>query len=489
VRTPLKRAEDQRGYTLVEVMVASLVLAVGIFAAFTMLDSAGKAAATNNSRVAASNLAREISEYARGTDYDQLQPSTLVSALRSHSRITGISNWRIQRRNMTYTVAASVCTFDDPKDGLSATDPPNACSPKAAAVAGAPTEINPDDFRRVTLRVSWRDRTGNHAITQSALVVNPSGGLGPRITSFPQPTAQVTSGTAVSWSSPSNPLTTTAADAVHWTVDDGVSQGDLGGGGATSWGFSWNLGTLGTAPFTMDGTYLVSAQAFDAAGIPGETRSVTVQVNRRIPYAPTNVKLGRNVQFGGVVDLDWSANLERDVLGYRVWRVGLLGARTQICMDSGLDYTVKTSCTDTSPNGLTLPAGTPNYVVVAVDRTDLAAASSTVRNGDEFGGFLPVQSTRPNAPVVNTPTVVGGVPVVTWTAPTVDSAAGQRPIRLYRIYRDGGTSLADRYDVTVDSSTTWKDPNPGNTTSHRYWVSAVDDRNNESNPSNGVTSP
>jgi prepilin-type N-terminal cleavage/methylation domain-containing protein len=489
VRTSVKRAREEAGFTLVEVLVASIILAVGIFAAFTMLDTAGRTAATNNARTAASNLAREISEYARGTDYDLLQPGTLVSSLRTHARITGPSNWKIERRGVTYTVKSSVCTFDDPKDGLAAADPPNPCSPKAAVVAGAPVEVNPDDFRRVTLKLTWTDRSGNHGMTQTALVVNPSGGLGPRITNFPEPAAQVTSGTSVSWTAAVNPVTTTAADALRWTVDDGISQGELSGSSATSWAFAWDLGTAGTAPFTMDGTYLVSAQAFDARGVPGESRSVTVHVNRSLPFAPTSVKLGRNVQHGGVVDLDWARNAERDVIGYRVWRVGLLGARTQICTDSGLTYTVKTSCTDRSPNGLTLPAGLPNYVVAAVDRTDLKADTSTVRDGAENGVFLPAVSERPDEPVVNTPTIVDGLPLLTWTAPSVDASAGQRPIRLYRIYRDGGTSLSDRRDVTVDASTTWTDPNPGSTTSHKYWVSAVDDRNNESNPSNGVISP
>jgi hypothetical protein len=131
----------------------------------------------------------------------------------------------------------------------------------------------------------------------------------------------------------------------------------------------------------------------------------------------------------------------------------------------------------------------PNYVVAAVDRTDLKATSSTVRSGDETGIFLPAQSTQPDPPVVDTPTIVDGLPVVTWTAPSVNAGAGQRPIRLYRIYRDGGTSLGDRYDVTVDASTTWTDPKPGNTTVHKYWVTAVDDRNNESSASNQVFSP
>jgi prepilin-type N-terminal cleavage/methylation domain-containing protein len=489
VHTSTQKARAEAGFTLVEVLVASLVLAIGIFAAFTMLDAAGRTAATNNARVGATNLAREISEYARGTDYDSLQPGTLVAALRSHSRIAGPTNWTIERRGVTYTIQATVCTFDDPKDGLGATDPPNACTPKAAAVAGAPAEVNPDDFRRVSLRLGWTDRRGSHSLSQAALIVNPSGGLGPRITDFPEPATQITAGNSVSWTAAGNPVTTTPADALHWAVDDGVSQGDISGASATNWAFAWDLGTLGTPPFTMDGTYQVSAQAFDPRGVPGEARSVTVHVNRRIPYAPTNLTLGRNGQHGGVVDLDWSRNAEHDVLGYRVWRIGLLGGRTQICTDSGLDYTVLTSCVDKTPNGLTLPVGLPDYVVAAVDRTDLKASSSTVRNGDETGGFLPASSTRPDAPVANTPTIVDGLPVVTWTAPTVNTAAGQRPIRFYRIYRDGGTSLNDRYDVTVNASTTWTDPNPGSSTVHKYWISAVDDRNNESDPSNQVFSP
>jgi prepilin-type N-terminal cleavage/methylation domain-containing protein len=490
VRIPAQRT-GEAGFTLVEVLMASLVLAIGVFASFSMLDAAGKTAATNNARVGASNLAREISEYARGTDYDLLQPSQVVAALRTHSRINGLGNWTIERRGVTYTISASVCTFDDPKDGLSATDPPNACTPKAAAVAGAPVEVNPDDFRRVALTLTWEDRGGGHTLKQTALVVNPSGGLGPRITDFPEPSSQISASTAtaVTWTLATNPVKTTNADALHWTVDDGVSQGDLSGAGATNWAFSWDLGTLGTSPFTMDGTYLVSAQAFDSRGVPGEARAVTVHVNRRIPYAPSSVTVGRNERHGRVVDLDWARNAERDVIGYRVWRVGLLGDRTQVCMDSGLDYTVAASCTDTAPNGLTLPAGLPNYVVAAVDRTDLKATSSTVRSGDETGIFLPAQSTQPDPPVVDTPTIVDGLPVVTWTAPSVNAGAGQRPIRLYRIYRDGGTSLGDRYDVTVDASTTWTDPKPGNTTVHKYWVTAVDDRNNESSASNQVFSP
>ena len=133
---------------------------------------------------------------------------------------------------------------------------------------------------------------------------------------------------------------------------------------------------------------------------------------------------------------------------------------------------------------ISLGAGVPNYEVAAIDRVDLKATSSSLRDGDKKALSIPLTtSTRPDEPTGLSVSVVDGSPVVTWTAPSVNAAAGQRPIRLYRIYRDGGTSLADRYDVTVDNSTTWTDPSPGNTAGHTYWVTAVDDTNNESNPS------
>ena len=198
--------------------------------------------------------------------------------------------------------------------------------------------------------------------------------------------------------------------------------------------------------------------------------------------------MGRNGQHGGVVDLDWQRNSERDVVGYRVWRVSALGmTRTQICDDSGLSYTVKTSCTDTNPGGITLPPGVDDYEVAAVDYTDLKAGTG-LRDGDKDGVNLAATSTRPDSPVLEVPTIVDGAPVLKWSTPAA-AGVGQLPIRLYRIYRDGGTSLNDRYDVTVDASTTWTDANTGLFTSHKYWVTAVDTSNNESDPSNWVQSP
>ena len=122
----MTRLRDSSGFSLVEVMIGALILLVGAGAAFSLIDNANRSASSNSARVGATNLGRELAEYARNTDYDLLQPSQIIDALRQRPRIAGTlsgSTWKIERRGVTYTISASVCTFDDPKDGLGATAP------------------------------------------------------------------------------------------------------------------------------------------------------------------------------------------------------------------------------------------------------------------------------------------------------------------------------------------------------------------------------
>ena len=467
----IRNLRDQSGFTLIEVMVAALVLAVGLSATFALIDRANSSVSQNNARMAGTNLGRELVEYARGTDYDLLQPDDVEAALRSHARVEGDgSPWRLERRRVTYTVDVEVCAFDDPKDGLSATPPPNACTPAASPVAGAPAEINPDDFRRVTFAIAWSDKGGAHTLEQTAMVVNPAGGLGPQIKTFTGPVGDVT-GSTVHFD-----VTTSPAQTVRWSVDDGVSQGELSGSGLEDWDIDWSLDTFAVG----DGTYRVSAQAFDSRGVPGEARAFVVNVNRFAPLEVTDVEGGRNVQHGGVVDIRWARSPERDVIGYRVYRVLPSGSTERICDDPSLTYTAHTSCVDTSPPGGALI----DYQVVAVDRAVLSAASSTPREGALLQTALAIgpAGAEPAMPTdLAVTTDSAGLPVLTWT-PVPDGAL---PILFYRIYRDAGTGLGGRYDVTITNDATYTDPKP-DADSHTYWVTAVDSAFNESSPSDPV---
>jgi prepilin-type N-terminal cleavage/methylation domain-containing protein len=472
----------QSGFTLIEVLAAMLILALGAGAAFTLIDAANRSVTSNNARTAGTNLQRELAEYARGTDYDLLQTGQIVPALRKHGAVQGTlsgGTWTIERRGVTYTVKASACTFDDPKDGLSATPPPNAC-PAAAPVAGAPSEVNPDDFRRVTFATTWTARGRSGKSTQSTLIVNPAGALGPRIVEFTEPTIQVTTNSLQWGPALTLHLKSTAASAVHWTTDD-LSTGDAAGG-PTDWTFTWNLGTRlsTTSPWVRDGTYTVQAQAFDGRGVPGEAKIVTIHVNRGVPAKVGDLVAGYNAS-RNVVDMHWKRYDERDLQGYVVIRDA---DSKQICPKVGA-LQEGVSCTDFAP----LPSST--YSVYAADCVDLLNGVNCTHRGvpdttPALGTSTPSNPTTAGQPTGLSAAVIDGKPTLTWTAPSAGPAG---PIRLYRIYRDTGTGVLDRYDETVTSATTYTDPNPGSTTAHTYWVTAVDQSFNEGPPSDPIVAP
>jgi prepilin-type N-terminal cleavage/methylation domain-containing protein len=481
---PTASRRGERGFTLIEVMIAATVLVVGMLSTFKLIDSANTTTSLNGARVGAMGLAREIVEYARGTDYDKLTPTTLENALRQRPSLAGNSGepWVVRRRGVSYTITPSVCTFDDPKDGLATTPPDNACP--AAASLNANVDANPDDFRRVTLKLDWTIRGRTGTLTQSALTVNPTGALGPRLISVWDPSAsnyEAGPGTSqVQWGVSGHPLTSTTAAGVHWSVDNRISGGDASGG-PTTWSFNWGLGTERLTPLTLDntwvpdGNYEVQVQAVDGRGVPGEARTVTVHVNRHAPAALAGVAGGYNAQFGGVVDMHWQAYGERDVVGYQVYRDDPTVASNLVCNLT----TDKTSCTDPNPGS---PGSTHSYYLRAMDCTSLLGSCSPRPGTNTRLDVTLTGGTALPAPDGLTGTVTDGLPTLTWTP--VPGAI------FYRIYRDGsGATLSDRYDETISSDARYTDPHPGDTTNHTYWVTAVDSTFNESPASASITTP
>ena len=97
--------DDERGYTLVELLVAAFVLVVGMAGAFALLDGANATTVGNNARMGGTNLSRELLEDARSVDYDALAPSTIAGALQAKMGVTGSpSPWIVARRGIKYTV-------------------------------------------------------------------------------------------------------------------------------------------------------------------------------------------------------------------------------------------------------------------------------------------------------------------------------------------------------------------------------------------------
>src|SRR5262245_65960474 len=80
-RRRLARLHDERGFTLLEVLVAAVVVAVALLSMFGLLDSSLRASAATQAREGATNLARQILEDARTIPYAQLYPSSIIGAL------------------------------------------------------------------------------------------------------------------------------------------------------------------------------------------------------------------------------------------------------------------------------------------------------------------------------------------------------------------------------------------------------------------------
>ena len=462
------------GFSIVEILVATFVLVVGMLGVLVLLTGALRTTSVNITRVGATNLARELVERTRGLDYDDMSGALVKTRLQAQGMGSG-TPWTAERRGVTYTIDASSCTYDDPADKLASPPPAGVCTPQPTGVTG---DGNGEDFRRTTFTVSWVENGGaQRSAAQSTLVVNPSGGLGPRIVSFTPITQTITTGV----SSASVAWTTTPATTLRWVVDDGASMGSSTG--STSFTSVWNIGTSGSGSEILDGDYEMSAQPFDDRDIAGEAKRANIVLNRRQTYPPPSLSGGHDTRAGDWVDLQWAQNSERDLRGYRVFWAGADGVDgnaddAPVCPGPAVTAplgTGVTSCTDLSP-----PAGATTYYVVAVDR----APNGQDRDGDRRVLSIGAPGARPNPPAgALTLTTVDAQPHLSWNPPSSGSAA------FYRIYRDGtSVGFADRYGRTSGTGTTFVDENPG-TASHQYWVTTIDSAFNESDPIGPVSWP
>lgn len=442
-----------QGFTLVEVMIAGFVLVTGVLGAVTLVNGANRSTYTTKQRDAATNLVRQIIEGARSIPYSQLSQNDFAADLKALPGLsdTGAgSGWTIQRRGITYTVSATVCTADDPSDGVGVHDAGQFCSDSSAT---GTADTNPDDYKRVTADVSWTSPAGAQTVRQTTIVNNSGSAAGPPVATLtmtspflspPSASPITTNPAAASFSV----ATTDAASTVSWSID-GNNSGQASGSG-TAWTFSWPLSSL------TDGSYTVTAIAYDSTGQAGTPRSLTIALNRFSPLAPTGLNAGRN---GSVVDAEWLPNAERDVVRYRLKRVAA-GGDVTVC------DTTASSCQDTSP-----PAGASlSYYVVAVD---LDTNGVNREGAHSSNAVVTATNHAPNAPTSLAGANSGPSTTLTWVAPSPQDQDAGDSIAFYRIYRDGVT-YADRYDRTGTGSTlTYTDTHTGGQ-QHSYSITAVD---------------
>lgn len=534
---------------MVEVLVAIMIFTAAVLGALALINTANLTALSDRARAGGVSLARQIQEGARGAGssvaYSQLTngcpspgslnnpcatTSSIVAALQSQPGLapdagSPAGTWQITRANIAYTVKVSVCTMDDPADGLGGHDGGGYCVDNQGAGS---VDSDADDYKRVSIQVDWGGTSGANTIRAISLI-NSSGVNGPGVTCLRQTGSSCPNAPLIT-NSATTAIDFTASVAgspvtLDWRVDGAYKGTVVPSGGSAA--FTWTLGTTGTAGAVADGTYEISAVASDANGNPGNIGTVQVQVNRRAPAAPDTFMAGRNVVLEGNgtiggVDLDWLPSSDKDILYYRVYsKTGTSGTpvlehQTQDASVTGwTDLTIAALPTYGAPFSWPgdcdpFPADpTPVfYWAVAVDQNGAAVREGTAspqidvnacnHKPKNIGGF---SKTSNSDGTVTFDWDIPGNPVDP-DVPAGDSIYG------YRVYRwdNGGHTESvpptDRYEYLIPPNVTscvagsgtkpwpcWTDtsPRPGGL-SLAYCVRAVDEHMQESDKCSGKQS-
>ena len=505
---------------MIELLAATVVLAVGIVGVFEALIVSAHSTTVNHIRQGETSLARELTEDIRSLAYTQLTPSGIAAALQpvvSGSTLSG-STLTVTRTNYTssntatYTYSASfgACSLDDPADGYGDHSQPPAsggswCPDVAPSGTQDPT---PDDYKRVTVTITPTGANTTPTLQQTILVYSRAN-HGPAVSCLsvnstcPGTNQTETTGSSLTF----NVTTTSPATSIQWLVNGNPpSAAQVGTGnvdpytvtGTTS-SFTWNFPLTGSQ--TIDGTYTITAVAYDANGNSGTGSSLQVTVNTHQVIAPTSVTAGWNHQIGGV-DVQWVPSVDQDVLYYNVYSQVGTNTPTKVCSAvHGLscsdltapspEASLPSTCTSSSQSYTTQNL----YWVVGVDTdpTTGQPRESTLLSPKVDANLC---DHPPYAPTLGG-TLSGGQMALNWTAPSPADPDSWETVQSWRVYRWSGTGpgfpggrleLVGALNAQNQSVTSWTDanPDPGGV-QQNYCVTAVDTHLNESVCSNTVT--
>jgi hypothetical protein len=433
-RARLDGPSAEAGFTIIEVMVAAVLLLVGMLGVVTMVDQATSSVQQTKQREGATNLVREVVEQARAIPYTQLNDAALTSRLQALPELAGDSQtpWVITRRGMRYTVTATVCAIDDPRDGLGDQAAGGFCAGQSSGTA----DNTPSDHKRVTVAAVYTERGRDRTVRATTMIATNGAADAPAVQSLKatspvqgtptEPMVTSTSTTSVTFEAEAS----STASSVRWSVD-GVDRGTATAS-AGRWTFTLSLNA---APALVDGTYEIGAWALDATGAEGAPFTIRLRLIRTAAAAPAVPTVGANrVWVAGAataaVELEWVENAARNVVGYRVYRGS---DTTPICPGSMEVLSTRTSCIDLAPT-----YGTYTLKALYVD----AAAAVQESAGTTVGPVVPPGPTTlfpTSATTASTTNCAAGARTLTAAAPAAGTAVMNSALRLCT---DAGTAFA-----------------------------------------------
>ncbi len=151
--TPVRPgAAGEDGFTIIEVMVAMVILLVGVLGTLTIIQGSLASTSRTNAREQGTNLARDLVERTRQAAYANitmdLAPATLRATL-PPSEVGALSGstFNVRRRSVDYTVTVFACSIDDPSDGAGQGNAkfcaaPNSVSAPGGSAPGPAASIN-----------------------------------------------------------------------------------------------------------------------------------------------------------------------------------------------------------------------------------------------------------------------------------------------------------------------------------------------------------
>jgi hypothetical protein len=247
-RHAVARALEETGETMVEVMVAALLIALMAAAIFTGLGSVADIAGGQRHQAEASELAQQDEQRLRGLNVTELASSTGATGATA-AALYGNASYNQTVDGETYTVA-STAQF------VTASTTSASCTSSASSNA---------DYIETTSKVTWQNSNDHRAAVEEHSLITPhvGGGMVIQVTDGAQPTANPVSGVQIQVTSTNTAMQSLTTDANGCVVFAGLPGGTY----TVSWpGYVSESGASSASVILADGTTVDESYQLQVSG-------------------------------------------------------------------------------------------------------------------------------------------------------------------------------------------------------------------------------